>query len=114
MLEAEVGDMIAERIEEVIVAVVMGAEKFLRLLDQVPIVIPDFGGCVEGCGAIGGDIHFGRWIRRERDNFQKFSGDHGRVDQRIQRDSSEMNVIAVLAAERERSAELPALGKVED
>ena len=59
MLEAEVGDVIAQRVEEVIVAVVVGAEKLLRLVDQTLVVIPDFRGSVEGGGAVGGDVHFG-------------------------------------------------------
>ena len=42
MLEAEVRDVIAERVEEMIVAVVMRAEKFLRLIDQILVVVPDF------------------------------------------------------------------------
>ncbi|HEV2170572.1 MAG TPA: hypothetical protein VGR40_06475, partial [Candidatus Binatus sp.] len=53
MLESEVRDVIAERVEEVIVAVVMRAEKFLRLFNEVFVVIPDFLGRIERSGAIG-------------------------------------------------------------
>ena len=42
MLEAEVRNVIAERVEKVIVAVVLRAEKLLGLLDQALVVIPDF------------------------------------------------------------------------
>ena len=42
MLESEVRDVIAEGVEEVIVAVVMRAEKFLRLIDEALVVVPDF------------------------------------------------------------------------
>ena len=48
MLEAEVRNVIAERVEEVIVAVVMCAEKFLRLLDEALVVVPDFLRSVRG------------------------------------------------------------------
>ena len=47
MFQAEVRDVIAERVEEVIVAVMMGAEKFLRLLDQILVVVPNFRGRVQ-------------------------------------------------------------------
>ena len=87
MLESEVGDVVAERVEEVIVAVVMRAEKFLRLIDQIFVVIPDFRRGIERGGAVGGDVHFGGGILRERDDFQKFSGDDGRIDQRGERDA---------------------------
>ena len=58
VLEAEVGDVIAERVEEVVVAVVVRTEKFLRLIDQTLVMLPDFGWGFEGGGAVGGDVHF--------------------------------------------------------
>ena len=42
VLEAEVRNVIAERVEKVVVAVVMRAEKFLGLLDEALVVVPDF------------------------------------------------------------------------
>ena len=64
VLEAEVGNVIAERVEEVIIAVVMCAEKLLRLLDETLVVVPDFLRRIEGGRAVGGDVHFGRGSRR--------------------------------------------------
>ena len=73
-------NMIAERVEEMVVAIVMRAEKLLRLIDQTLVVIPNFLRSIERGGAVGGDVHLGRRILRERDDLQEFSGDHGRVD----------------------------------
>ena len=113
MLEAEVGDVIAERVEEVIVAVVMRAEKFLRLVDEILVVIPDFLRGVERGGAVGGDVHFGDRILRERDDFQKFSGDDRRIDERGERDGGEVDFVAALAGDGKRGAELPSVGKLQ-
>ena len=111
MLETEVRNVIAEGVEEVIVAVVMRAEKFLRLLDQILVVIPDFLRGIERGGAVGGDVHFGDRILRERNNFQKFSGDDRRVDERGERDWSEVDFVSALAGDGKRRAELPSVGK---
>src|SRR5579859_6234970 len=73
VLEAEVGDVIAERVEKMVVAVVMRAEQLLRLVDQAFVVIPCFLRSVERGGTVGGDVHFGGRILRQRDDFQKFS-----------------------------------------
>src|SRR5579885_904268 len=72
MLESEVRDMIAKRVEEVIVAIVMRAKKFLSLIDEALVVVPDFLRGVEGSGAVGGNVHFGGRILCERDDFQEF------------------------------------------
>ena len=111
MLEAEVGDVIAERVEEVVVAVVMRAEKFLRLIDQILVVVPDFLRGFERGGAVGGDVHFGDGILRERNDLQEFSGDDGRVDQGGEGDGGELDFVAALAGDGQRRAELPAFGK---
>ncbi len=111
MLQAEVGDVIAERVEEVVVAVVVSAEKFLRLVDETLVVIPNFWWRVEGGGAVGGDVHFSDGIAGERHDFQEFSGDDGRVDQRGERNGGEVDFVSALAGDGKRGAELPAVGK---
>ena len=75
VLEAEVRNVIAERIEEVIIAVVMCSEKLLSLLDEALVVVPDFRRRIEGGRAVGGDVHLSKRIGGERDDFQEFSGD---------------------------------------
>ena len=111
MLEAEVGDVVAERVEEVVVAVVVRAEKFLRLIDQALVVVPGFGWRFEGGGAVGGDVHFGDGIAGQRDDFQKFSGDDRGIDQRGEGDGGEVNFVSALAGDGKRRAELPSVGK---
>src|SRR5579863_5401634 len=108
MLESEVGDVIAERVEEVIIAVMMRAEKFLRLIDQTLIAIPDFWRDVERSGAVGRDIHFSGRIFCQGNDFQEFSGNYRRVDESRKRSRRKMNVVAALAGDRKRCAELPA------
>ena len=109
MLQAEVRDVIAERVEEVVVAVVVRAEKFLRLIDQALVVVPGFLRGFEGGGAVGGDVHFGDGIAGQRDDFQKFSGDDGGVDQRGERDGGEVNFVSALAGDGKRRAEFPSM-----
>ena len=70
-------DVIAECVEEVIVAVVMGAKKFLRLLDQILVVIPNFRGSFEPGGTVGGDVHFGERVLGEGDDLEEFAGNDG-------------------------------------
>ena len=62
MLEAEVRDVIAQAEQEVVVAIVMRAEKLVRLIDQILVVVPDFLRRVESGGAVGGNIHLGERI----------------------------------------------------
>src|SRR5580658_6649997 len=113
MLQTEVGDVIAECVEEVVVAVVVRAEKFLRLIDETFVVLPNFGRGVERGGAVGGDVHFGERILGEGNNLQEFSGDDGRVNQRGEGNGGELDFISALAGHGKRSAELPAFGKLQ-
>src|SRR5579859_7480835 len=113
MLEAEVSDVIAERIEEVVIAIVMRAEKLLGLLDEALVMVPGFLRGVESGGAVGGDVHFGDRVGGERDDLQKLSGDDGRVDERGERDGRELNFVGALAGDRKRRAKFPAVGQFE-
>ena len=77
MFEAEVRDVIAEGVEKVIVAVVMRAEKFLRLVDQILIWSQTSGGASSAAAlsaamsiSVGGSCC-------QRNNLQEFSGDDG-------------------------------------
>ena len=56
MLESEVGHVIAERVEEMVVAVMLRAEKRSRLRDKILVVIPNLLRRLEGGGAVGGDV----------------------------------------------------------
>src|SRR5580704_11310739 len=117
VLESEVGDVIAEAVEEMVVAIVMRSEKLVGLFDQILVMVPDFLGRVEGGGAVGGCIHFDERVVGELYDFEEFSGDYGRVDQRGERCGLEDDLgVAVLAGERRGSdgqgrAVFPAGGK---
>src|ERR1051326_4115416 len=111
VLEAEVGDVVAERVEKMVVAVVVRAEQLLRLVNQGFVVVPRFLLSVKRGGAVGGDIHFGGRSLRQRDDFQKFSGDDGRIDQRGERHRGEVDFTSGLIGNREWGAELPSSRK---
>src|SRR5579863_4343797 len=113
MLEAEVRDVIAQRVEEVIVTIMMRAKKLLRLVDEISVMIPNFLRSVERGGAVGGDIHFRGRVLRQRNDLEIFTGNDGRIDQRRQRDGVEVNLVGALVGNRKRGAEFPALGKLQ-
>ena len=52
-------------------------------------------------------------ILGERDDFQEFSGDDGRVDQRGEGNGGEVDFISALAGDGKRRAELPSVGKLQ-
>ena len=60
MLQSEVGHVIAQAVEKVIVAVVLRSEQRVGLCDQVLVVFPNLGGSVERGRAVGGNVHFHR------------------------------------------------------
>src|SRR2546423_10073125 len=104
MLQAEVRHVIAQRVKKVIIAVVVGTEKFLRLIDQALVLVPHLLRGFERGGAVGGNIHFGEWILRERNDFEKFSGDDWRINQGGKRDRREFNFVSALACDGKRRA----------
>src|ERR1700735_4243007 len=82
MLQAEMRHVIAQAQQEVVVAIVMGAEKLVGLFDQIFVMVPDFLRRIESGGAVGGDVDLGKRVIGKLDNFEKFAGDYGRIDQR--------------------------------
>ncbi len=75
-------DVIAQAEQEVVVAIVMRAKKFVGLSDQILIVIPHFLRGRERGGAVSGNIHLGERIVGQLHNLEKFAGDYRRIDQR--------------------------------
>ena len=100
MLETEVSDVVAQRVEKMIVAIVVRAKKFLRLIDETPVVVPNFLRSFESCSAIGGNVHLGNGILRQRNDFQKFSGDYRRIDQCRKRNGVKVNFVSAVAGDR--------------
>ena len=81
MLESEVRHVIAQTEQEVVVAIVMRAKKFVGLFDQILVVVPDFLRRRKSGGAVGGNVHLGEGIVGQLDDLEKFARDYGRIDQ---------------------------------
>src|SRR6266568_1286708 len=113
MLQSEVRDVVAQGEQKMIVAVVVRAEEFLGLLDQVLVVIPYLLGSVERGGTIGGDIQFRQRFLSEWNDLQELSGDDRRVDQRGQGNGGELDFVSALAGHGKRRAEFPTVGKLQ-
>ena len=84
VFQSEVRHVIAQAEQEVVIAIVMRAEKFVGLFDQILVVVPDFLRRRESGGAVGGYVHLGEGIVGQFDDLEKFAGDYRRIDQRGQ------------------------------
>ena len=87
MLEAEVRDVIAEREQEVVVAIVTRAEELARFGDEVGQSFLNGGRDVERGFAVGDEVEFvvDRLAgRRDVDDAIVFAGDDGRIDEEIE------------------------------
>ena len=113
MLQAEVGHVIAEREQKMIVAIMARAEELARLGNQVGHLLLVFGAHVESGFAVGDHVEFvmDRLARRrDVDGAIILAGNYGRIDQHIERDRLEGDLIAGLLFDGKRRAELPAIG----
>ena len=100
MLETEVGHMIAEGEQEVIVAIVPRAKELARFGDQVGHALLNLGADGERGFAVGDQIEFvvDRLAgRRDVDGAIVLAGDDRRIDEEFERDGLEGNVVAGLA-----------------
>ena len=109
MLQAEVRHVVAERVEEMIVAVVAGAEQCARLLHQILVFRDDFGTHLQGAIAVGGDVQImgGPPVRAEVDRPVVRPHGERRIDQRGQRSRLKLDLAAAFAANRQRRAVPP-------
>ena len=113
MLQAEVRHRIAERDQEVILAVVMALVERACLAHQAAEVLDMLRRQVEVLGPVGCHIekmlrsHFGR----QRNLLEVLAGEHGRIDQHLETDRVEAGggdgSMALVAAFAEGRAELP-------
>ena len=116
MFKAEVRNVIAERKNEVIVAIVARAEELARLGNQVGHLLYVGGSHGQRGFAVGGHVNLvmnGLTRRRDVDDAEIFAADDGRIDQKIERNGLERNRIARLTGDGKRRAELPSLRKDE-
>ena len=58
VFQSEVRHVIAQAVNEVVLAIVVRAEQFLSLIDQAFIVIEDLWRRFQGGGAVGCNVHF--------------------------------------------------------
>jgi hypothetical protein len=96
MLQAEVRHVIAHAVEEVVVAVMMRAEKFVGLLHQILVMVPNFLRRIERGSAVGGNVHLGQRVLRQRYDFQELAGNHGRIDERGQGHGGEVDFVSIV------------------
>ena len=109
VLQPEVRRVVAEGIEEVVLAVVRGAEQRQRLVHQ-PAVRREQVGChFEGRRGIGGHVDLVRWfrLRAERHLPEEGPGQNRRIDQRRERHRLEPDRRPVLRGDRQGAAVPP-------
>src|SRR5260370_33116351 len=94
VLQAEVSDMIAQAEQEVVVAIVMRAEEFVGLFDQVLVVVPDFLRSGKSGGAVGGNVHLSERIVCGFDNLVELARDYRRIDQSGEGNRCKLNLHA--------------------
>src|ERR1700735_131129 len=116
MLEAEMGHVVAERKQEMIIAVMPCAEEFAGLGHEIDHSLLNLGAHVERDRTVGDHVNLvmnGLAGRSDVDDAVVLTGDDGRIDQQLQRNGLERNLISGLIRYRKRSAELPFIGKDE-
>ena len=86
MLETEVRDLIAEREQKMIFAIMPGAEQRARFTNELSVFLDKIGRRVQGFVAVGGDVEIMRGCRTgtEFDAPEVTSGEDRRVDERRQ------------------------------
>src|SRR5205809_7349907 len=96
MLQAEVGDVIAQAEQKVIVAVMPGTDHKPSLLYQVRISVPHFLWGIECTSAVGGNVHFNWRLLAfvQRNDLEIFTGNDGRIYQRVKRNWRKVRFIS--------------------
>ena len=116
VLEAATACFVAQREQDVILAIVPRPEKGTRLGDQLFVCGHITGRHVDSGLALANQIHHGPWRfsrRGQLDLLVVRARDERRIDQRCQRHRLECHRAAVLACYIERRTEFPAIGQVD-
>ena len=102
MFQAEMGHIVAEREQKMVVAVVAHAEQRSGLGDQLVILDLHFRGHLQCGGGVRGDVDFVRrcLARRELNGAEIAPGKHRRVDQCAEWHRRKLDVPAVLLSRR--------------
>ncbi len=79
VFEAEVGNVIAQGVKEVIITIMLSSEQSGGLRDQIAEAVPNVRGRSEGLGTVCGCVQFCRRSlpRIEGNDFQILRGQHG-------------------------------------
>src|SRR5437867_12151133 len=108
MLEAEMSNLIAERKQEVILAIMRRAEQPLRLFDKLPVFGNQFRRSIERVVSVGGDIKIMRRIMRRRrpraelDPPEVAAGQNWRIHECGEGNRIEFDVVALRLGNRQR------------
>ena len=112
MFQAEMRHMIAQRQQEMVVAIMPRPEKFARLGNQVGHLLLNRGAHVESGFAVRHhiDLMVDRLaLGRQVDGAIILARNDGRIDEHIERNRLERDLIAGLFCHRKRRPELPAI-----
>src|SRR4029077_5206088 len=113
VFESEVGDVVTEGVEEMIVEVVLRSEESACLSHKILVEVPDFCWWFEGSGAIGSDVQFGGGMLGKRNHLQVLAGENWGINEDIQRLGAEVEIISVGVAEGQRGRVFPAVRNFE-
>ncbi len=115
VLQPEKGNVVAQRVEEVVLAVVTRPERRAGFPDELRVMLLDLSRHLDRFRAVGRDVDqmTRRDLGRERDRAKVASGDDRRVDERHDRGRLELDDPARLPRDRKRGAVLPSGGKTQ-
>ena len=111
VFKSEMRHVIAQAVEEVVIAIVMRAKKFLRLVHQRLVMVENILRRIQRRRAVGGDIHFSYRIIGQRHNAQELTADHRRIHQGRQRNRTKTYLTSRLRSHRQRCSKLPSCRK---
>src|SRR5579883_666553 len=116
MLEAKMSNMVAQRVEEVVVAIMSRSEQCGCFSNQVLIVGLEFRRHLQRGFTVSGNIHFSSRSHRgrsEANHPEILPADYRRVDKRVERCGLELNRVSGFKCYGERGAVLPAFRKLQ-
>jgi len=96
VLKATVRHVVAQSVEEVVIAKVMRAEEFLGLLRKIHVVIEHILRSFERFGGVSCNVHFLSGILSQPHNSVVLTRGHGRIDEHGQRNRQKLDFIAIL------------------
>src|SRR5204862_7700643 len=109
MFQSKMRNIIAERVQKVIVTIVRRAKQGERLLRHVLIVLPQVGRSLKRGRTIGRNVYFRRkflsWIHRKK--FKVLASDDRRIHQSVERNWLELDFISCVRGHLQSGPKLP-------